>query len=189
MAFEDTDRRRSLLLGVLTLIALPAIYLYSQSNTSTGPDGAAEVAADTAPGTDAAPPVTDRGANRPPITLSDADPIFLDGPVGDVNPGVNEIAIPSATCHTTARTVGELPQHGRRRPLLPRAWPHVGALGVDQEPRQRSLDHVRHLDRAVHAGCRRRAPHRHLRPPRRPDRGTDHDRVDAVTAPPNGAAG
>jgi hypothetical protein len=95
MAFEDTDRRRSLLLGVLTLIALPAIYLYSQSDSSTEPDSAAEVTADATPATDGAPAVTDNGANRPPITVSDADPIFLDGPVGDVNPGVNEIAIPA----------------------------------------------------------------------------------------------
>ena len=97
MAFEDTDRRRSLLLGVLTLIALPAIYLYSQMNASadTSGDAAAEIAADAAPATDGAPPITDNATNRPPITVSDADPIFLDGPVGDVNPGVNEIAIPS----------------------------------------------------------------------------------------------
>lgn len=98
MAFEDTDRRRSLLLGVLTLIALPAIYLYSQSDASadiTDNDITAEIAAEAAPVTDGGPPVTDNAANRPPITVSDADPIFLDGPVGDVNPGVNEIAIPS----------------------------------------------------------------------------------------------
>ena len=94
MAFEDTDRRRSLLLGVLTLIALPAIYLYSQTNASadTSDD---DIAADEVPVTDGETPVTDNAANRPPITVSDDDPIFLDGPVGDVNPGVNEIAIPS----------------------------------------------------------------------------------------------
>jgi hypothetical protein len=98
MAFEDTDRRRSLLLGVLTLIALPAIYLYSQTNasTDTGDDdiAAEDIAAEEVPVTDGEPPVTDNAANRPPITVSEADPIFLDGPVGDVNPGVNEIAIP-----------------------------------------------------------------------------------------------
>jgi len=94
MAFEDTDRRRSLLLGVLTLIALPAIYLYSQTNTSTETSND-DIAAEAAPATDGEPPVTDNGTNRPPITVSEAAPIFLDGPVGDVNPGVNEIAIPS----------------------------------------------------------------------------------------------
>jgi len=94
MAFEDTDRRRSLLLGVLTLLALPAIYLYSRSESSTDTSDDA-TAAEVVPATDAAPPVTDNATNRPPITVSDAAPIFLDGPVGDVNPGVNEIAIPS----------------------------------------------------------------------------------------------
>ena len=94
MAFEDTDRRRSLLLGVLTLLALPAIYLYSQTSTSTDSSND-NIAAEAAPATDGEPPVTDNGTNRPPITVSEAAPIFLDGPVGDVNPGVNEIAIPS----------------------------------------------------------------------------------------------
>ena len=95
MAFEDTDRRRTLLLGVLTLIALPAIYLYSQSDTTADTSGEADSSAEVVPATDGAPPITDNGANRPPITVSEADPIFLDGPVGDVNPGVNEIAIPA----------------------------------------------------------------------------------------------
>lgn len=100
MAFEDTDRRRLLLLGVLTLIALPVIYLYARSDPSADTDDVsseitAQVTADAAPVTDAGPPVTDNGSSRPPITLSDNEPIFLDGPVGDVNPGVNEIAIPA----------------------------------------------------------------------------------------------
>lgn len=94
MAFEDSDRRRSLLLGVLTLIALPAIYLYSQSNASDDPQDTGVVTSDVTITTDPAPPITDNAANRPPITVSDAEPVFLDGPVGDVNPGVNEIAIP-----------------------------------------------------------------------------------------------
>jgi hypothetical protein len=94
MAFEDTDRRRSLLLGVLTLLALPAIYLYSQSDRSTDTN-TDDIAAEAPPATDSAPQITDNATNRPPITVSEAAPIFLDGPVGDVNPGVNEIAIPS----------------------------------------------------------------------------------------------
>lgn len=95
MAFEDTDRRRTLLLGVLTLISLPVIYLYSRPDTSADTSDGADPSAEVVPGADNAPPITDNGSNRPPITVSDADPIFLDGPVGDVNPGVNKIAIPS----------------------------------------------------------------------------------------------
>ncbi len=95
MAFEDTDRRRTLLLGVLTLIALPAIYLYARSDASADTSGDSDPSAEVVAATDPVPVVTDNGSNRPPITVSDTDPIFLDGPVGDVNPGVNEIAIPS----------------------------------------------------------------------------------------------
>jgi len=94
MAFEDTDRRRSLLVGVLTLIALPLIYLYSQSGASDDASDDATATSEVTVSTDAGPPITDNASNRPPITVSDADPVFLDGPVGDVNPGVNEIAIP-----------------------------------------------------------------------------------------------
>ena len=94
MAFEDTDRRRSLLLGVLTLIALPSIYLYTQSDRSTYTDSD-DIAAEVGSAIDGEPPITDNATNRPPITVSDADPIVLAGPGGDVNPGVNKIAIPS----------------------------------------------------------------------------------------------
>jgi hypothetical protein len=95
MAFEDTDRRRLLLLGVLTLIALPVIYLATQSDSSSDVDSAPDTVSEAAPPTDGAPVITANASNRPPITVSDADPIFFDGPVGDVNPGVNEIAIPA----------------------------------------------------------------------------------------------
>lgn len=87
MAFEDIDRRRFLLLGLLTLIALPAIYFYSQRDDAGSSD--AEAVA-----TDAVAVEVDDGSNRPPLELTDDDPTFLDGPVGDANPGVNEIAIP-----------------------------------------------------------------------------------------------
>lgn len=87
MAFEDIDRRRFLLLGLLTLIALPAIYFFSQREN-------AEVADDGAVATDEVAIELDSDSNRPPIEVNDDDPTYLAGPVGNVNPGVNEIAIP-----------------------------------------------------------------------------------------------
>jgi len=86
MAFEDIDRRRAVILALLTLIALPAIYFYSQNNSSAEDDADA-----TTPGS----VVVVDAPNRPPIVVNDADPPFLDGPVGDANPGVREIAIPT----------------------------------------------------------------------------------------------
>ncbi|MGA9278628.1 hypothetical protein [Ilumatobacter sp.] len=88
MAFEDIDRRRFLILALLTLIALPAIYFYSQRDDATA-DDPTSVTVD-----EAALDVND-ASNRPPIVVSDADPAFLDGPVGEAVPGVNEIAVPT----------------------------------------------------------------------------------------------
>lgn len=92
MAFEDSDRRRSVLLGLLTLIALPAIYLYSQSIEESPDSGAAAVEQSAESNV---PNASDNGPNRPPIAFPDAEPIFLDGPVTDFNPGVAEIAVPA----------------------------------------------------------------------------------------------
>ncbi|WP_040491016.1 hypothetical protein [Ilumatobacter nonamiensis] len=87
MAYEDIDRRRFLLLGLLTLIALPAIYFFSQREN-------AETTDDEAVATDQVAIEVDSNSNRPPLELTDDDPTFLTGPVGDANPGVNEIAVP-----------------------------------------------------------------------------------------------
>jgi hypothetical protein len=89
MAFEDTDRRRTLILGLLTLLALPAIYFYTRTDlTGTlASDLVVEPAGAGAQGADE--------PNRPSIALTDQEPSFLDGPAQDANPGVNEIAIPS----------------------------------------------------------------------------------------------
>ena len=98
MAFEDTDRRRSLLLGLLTLIALPTIYLLSRDDGATDSDReqtAIETSDGSTPGVDDVTAPEDDGPTRPPVTLSDLEPVFLDGPVADLNPGVNEIAIPA----------------------------------------------------------------------------------------------
>lgn len=88
MAFEDIDRRRFLLLGLLTLIAIPAIYLVSQREAAEPTDTVA------VSDEGAAAPVED-GPNRPALAPTDEDPTYLDGPVGNANPGVNEIAIPA----------------------------------------------------------------------------------------------
>ena len=133
-----------------------------------------------APATDGEPPMTDNGTNRPPITVSDADPIFLDGPVGDVNPGVNEIAIPSrpANAPLVLSASYRSTVAGVRSCLVPACR---RADGVDQEPRQRPVDHVRHQSTHSVRDRRRRAPHRHVLAARRPDRRPDHRRADPVT--------
>jgi hypothetical protein len=92
MAFEDSDRRRSVLLALLTLIALPAIYIYSRS-------------IDESPRSEATPTelrvdgevltASDNGPARPPIEFPDAAPIFLDGPVAELSPRIAEIAVPA----------------------------------------------------------------------------------------------
>jgi hypothetical protein len=92
MAFEDSDRRRSVLLGLLTLIALPAIYIYSRSIDESADSGAAatEQSVDGVVLTTA-----DSESTRPPIDFTEAEPIFLDGPVADLNPGVAKVAVPA----------------------------------------------------------------------------------------------
>lgn len=94
MAFEDSDRRRSVLLGMLTVITVPAIYLATRSDpadtvSSTDPVTGIEIDA----GRDGS--LADSRPNRPPTSLFDDDPVFLDGPLVDANPGVAEVAIPA----------------------------------------------------------------------------------------------
>ena len=93
MAYEDSDRRRSVLLGILTVITVPAIYLAVRGDAPTDslPSDVAGVEA-AATGDLGA---STNGPNRPPISVSDEDPVFLSGPVADANPGVNEVAIPA----------------------------------------------------------------------------------------------
>jgi hypothetical protein len=88
MGIEDTDRRRFFLLGILTVIALPAIYLVSRGDLSGTIDAGDPTAVDGALGTEPNSP------NRPAIELSEKEPTFLDGPAPNDVLAVSEIAVP-----------------------------------------------------------------------------------------------
>ncbi len=95
MAFEDSDRRRTTVLLILTIIALPAIFFLTRADDANGdaivdPNTGEVITAD---GDTMA--ASDNGPSRPPLVASDADPAFLDGPAADPTPGVAEIAVPA----------------------------------------------------------------------------------------------
>jgi hypothetical protein len=95
MAFEDTDRRRTLLLALLTLIVLPVAYLLNRADTgAVGADEATATTADISPATTAGPTTTEAPSNRPPLEPPDDKPVFLDGPPPDPEPRVVELAVP-----------------------------------------------------------------------------------------------
>lgn len=84
-------------MGVLTLIALPALYLANRPDPSDGT--ASDATATTEPIISAAPSVAttvlaNQSSNRPPIEPPDDTPVFLDGALPDPDPGVAEIAVP-----------------------------------------------------------------------------------------------
>ncbi len=86
MAFEDSDRRRTLLLAIVTLVAIPAVWFFTKSDeadNSASPSDAAVVVDDPS-----------GSSNRPPLEAPDDEPIFMDGPASDLNPGVADIAVP-----------------------------------------------------------------------------------------------
>ncbi len=90
MAFEDSDRRRTSVLLILTIIALPVIFFVTRVDST---DGGAAV--DPTTGEVIADDDSNDGPNRPPLVASDADPTFLDGPSADPNPRVAEVAVPA----------------------------------------------------------------------------------------------
>ncbi len=95
MAFEDSDRRRTTVLLILTIIAVPAIFFLTRADDANGdavvdPTTGEVIAVD---GDTMA--ASDNGPSRPPLVASDADPTFLDGPSLDSSPGVAEIAVPA----------------------------------------------------------------------------------------------
>ncbi len=82
MAFDDSDRRRTSVLMILTIIALPAVYFFTKAeDASTAVDDTAVVAED--------------GPNRPPLEVSDQLPSFLDSPTVELDPGIAEVAVPA----------------------------------------------------------------------------------------------
>ncbi len=106
MAFEDTDRRRSLILGLLTLVALPAAYLYTRIDAATGPDDTTEIVDTIAPesGVEAGP-LGDDEPSRPPIEATDDEPAFMEGPSSDRPPPVAEVAVPARPAQDPIRMV------------------------------------------------------------------------------------
>jgi hypothetical protein len=96
MAFEDTDRRRTLLLALLTLVVLPATYFLNRADNGDGAvDADTSVATvASAPASTAGPMTTDGSSSRPPLEAPDDKPVFLDGPPPDPDPRVVEVAVP-----------------------------------------------------------------------------------------------
>lgn len=95
MAFEDSDRRRTALLLILTIIALPAIFFFTRAD-DTETDAVIDPATgELVPTDDDTMIASDNGPSRPPLVATDAEPTFLDGPAADPSPGVAEIAVPA----------------------------------------------------------------------------------------------
>ncbi len=89
---DVTDRRRLAFAAAFTIIALPAIWLFTRGEATTG-SGAPTIAAagiDAAAGTNGAPVVTDQGSMGP------NSPIFIDGPTTPPKPAVIQIVVPAA---------------------------------------------------------------------------------------------
>ncbi len=87
MAVYDPDRRRFLLATIVTLIALPALWLVNRSDDSGAPNVASVGVA-----------VDDSGSTAPtegaPDEPADREPVFLDGP-SSAPGGIAEIAVPA----------------------------------------------------------------------------------------------
>ncbi len=85
MALTPPDRRRILLASALTLVALPALWWADQSDSGAPNVATAGIA------------VVDQSTTRatPDADVSDASPVFLDGPSGQVGAGLSEIAVPA----------------------------------------------------------------------------------------------
>ena len=95
MAFEDSDRRRTTVLLILTIIAIPVIFFVTRGDDSTGDAGVDPATGEVIPADDETMDASDNGPSRPPLVASDAEPTFLDGPAADPNPGVAEVAVPA----------------------------------------------------------------------------------------------
>ncbi|MGB3734271.1 MAG: hypothetical protein WA964_04890 [Ilumatobacter sp.] len=96
MAFEDSDRRRTTVLLILTIIALPIIFFVTRGDDADGDAGVVDPSTGEPIPVDADPmAASDNGPSRPPLAASDAEPTFLDGPAADPSPGVAEVAVPA----------------------------------------------------------------------------------------------
>lgn len=95
MAFEDSDRRRTVLLLILTIIALPAIFLLTRADDNASDAVVDPATGEVVPADDDTMIASNNGPSRPPLVATDAEPTFLDGPAADPNPGVPAIAVPA----------------------------------------------------------------------------------------------
>jgi hypothetical protein len=95
VALDNKDRGRFFFALLITLIALPSMWWFSQSDTTaeTSQDGDVAVTTDPTPSTPEPPPTTIGQTNLPPPDAVGSVPIFLDGPEGQIG-GVPEIAVP-----------------------------------------------------------------------------------------------
>lgn len=78
------------MLLILTIIALPIVFLATRTDDTNEP-----IASDASVVGGEPLEAGDNGPNRPPLSSTDEEPTFLDGPGADPDPGVAEIAIPA----------------------------------------------------------------------------------------------
>lgn len=79
----------------MTLIALPAWWLLSRDDGSSGPDTARASTETTVVRIETPAPQTESNLPRT-ADIDQRDPIFMDGPTADPNAGVAEVAVPAA---------------------------------------------------------------------------------------------
>lgn len=108
MAHTNSDRRRFYVATLITLLALPALWWANESR-----DGAPNVAtAGVVVGGAAEPTVPSPAAAAASNEFSDAPPVFLDGPAGQVGAARPEVAVPATPgerIETTATFRSDLP--------------------------------------------------------------------------------
>jgi hypothetical protein len=99
MALTDTDRRRFTAATVLTLLALPALWLANTSDNSAAPNLAvAGIDPDVENAEPAEEPSAASAADPTPAVddgLGDIAPVYLEGPSSAAGAGQSPIAIPS----------------------------------------------------------------------------------------------
>lgn len=79
-----------MLLALVTLIAVPALWLVSRQTDESAAADTGAVAVE-----DGAVATTDAASNRPPLEPPSDLPIFLDGPASEQRPGVPRIVVPA----------------------------------------------------------------------------------------------
>jgi hypothetical protein len=88
---DHPERRRLLLATILTLVALPALWLMSRDDGSVAPNVATAGVDVDAGGVDATDPTSEIADSD---SAGEVDPVFLDGPAAPPG-GIAEIAVPA----------------------------------------------------------------------------------------------